>query len=210
MSELIILCRPEELDEACRSGYRAACAAWRVGDDGRLWRSPLPRLRSGSIMAICGGENTGHVEGDIAAECTRLGIGEVLWLADGTPPAGKGYRLLQPLSTAISGGSIGEYLKGEAAVIIEPMRHYFTLPSRDGNGTPINGMQLEKCRAAAKSGGFSRELGCKYLIWEGGCVLYDDAESIGGKIKLLRQLNVGRIILPYSSERIKVFLRARP
>ena len=113
-------------------------------------------------------------------------------------------------STAISGGNVSEYLKGETDVFIEPLRHYFTMPSRNGNGMPINEKQLEKFHTAAVCRGFSRELGCKYLLWEGGCVLYDDAESIGMKIRLLRETGVKRIILPYSSERVKAFLRARP
>ena len=197
MSELIILCRPEKLDEACGFGHRLACAAWQVGEDGRLWRSPIPRLERGTIMAVSGGAGGEQLQRDVAAECSRLGIDEVLWLD-------------KIRSTAISGGNVSEYLKGETDVFIEPLRHYFTLPSPNGNGEPINETQLAKFRTAAKCRGFSRELGCKYLIWEGGCVLYDDAESIGGKIKLLQDIGIKRIILPYSSERVKAFLRARP
>ena len=197
MSELIILCRPEEMDEACGLGYRLACAAWQVGRDGRLWRSPIPRLKSGSVMAVSGGMGGERLQDDIAAECARLGIDEVLWLET-------------TRSTAISGGNISEYLKGETNVLVEPVRHYFTLPSRNGNGMPINETQLGKFRDNAKCRGFSRELGCKYFLWEGGCVLYDDAESISAKVKLLRDLGAERIILPYSSERVRAFLRARP
>lgn len=208
MSELIILCRPEELDETCRLRYRIACAAWRIGDDGRLWRSPLPKLSRGSLMAVYGGADRRCAESDIAAECSRLGIDEVLWLADTLPPAAKGYRLYKPRSTAMSGGNFCEYLKGEATVIIDPVRHYFALPDRSGNGEAINGKQLKKFLTAAECGGFSRELGCKYLLWEDGCVLYDDVESIAEKIKLLRGLGAERIILPYSSERVRAFLRS--
>ena len=197
MSELIILCRPEEMDEARGLGYRLACAAWQVGKDGRLWRSPIPRLERGSLMAVWGGAEGARLQSDIAAECTHIGIDEVLWLD-------------KIRSTAISGGNVSEYLKGEKDVFIEPLRHCFTLPSRSGNGTPINEMRLEKFRATAECRGFSRELGCKYFIWEGGCVLYDDAESIGWKIKLLQALGAERIILPYSSKRVRGFLRARP
>lgn len=197
MSELIILSRPEEMDEACGLGYRLACAAWQVGRDGRLWRSPIPRLKRGSVMAVSGGMGGEHLQDDIAAECARLGIDEVLWLEE-------------TRSTAISGGNISEYLKGQSDVFVEPMRHWFALPSRNGNGTPINETQLEKLRADAKCRGFSRELGCKYFLWEGGCVLYDDAESIGRKIKLLQDIGTKRIILPYSSERVRAFLRAHP
>ena len=148
-------------------------------------------------MAVSGGAGGELLQNDIAAECSRLGIGEVLWLD-------------KIRSTAISGGNVSEYLKGETDVFIEPLRHYFTMPSRNGNGMPINEKQLEKFHTAAVCRGFSRELGCKYLLWEGGCVLYDDAESIGMKIRLLRETGVKRIILPYSSERVKAFLRARP
>ncbi|MBR6654839.1 MAG: hypothetical protein IKL27_08950 [Oscillospiraceae bacterium] len=194
MSELIILCRPEELDEAHSLGYRLACAGWQVGKDGRLWRSPMPKLSRGSLMTVLGGKSGERLQDDITAECARLGIDEVLWLD-------------KMRSTAISGGNVSEYLKGETDVFVEPMRHYFTLPSNNGNGVPINEAQLEKFKATVKCRGFSRELGCKYLIWEGGCVLYDDAESIGRKIKLLRDIDIKRIILPYSSKRVREFLR---
>lgn len=210
MSELILLCRPEEMDEARGFGYRTACAAWRVGDDGRLWRSPLPKLPSGSLMAVFGGESTARLQNDITTECTRLGMDEVVWLASGKAPAEKGYRLYQPHSSAISGGSLAQYLKGSAEVFIEPLRHYFTLPDPSGNGTPISETQLDNFRAAARCRGFSEALGCKYLLWEGGCVLYDDTESIARKIKLLGALGVKRMILPFSSRRVRAFLRSRP
>lgn len=210
MSELILLCRPEEMDEARGFGCRAACAAWRVGDDGRLWRSPLPKLPRGSLMAVLGGKSSVRLQADIEAECSRLGMDEVLWLSEIAPPAGKGYRLYRPRSSAISGGDLAQYLKGAAEVFVEPLRHYFTLPDPSGNGAPISEQQLNNFRAAAGCRGYSRELGCKYLIWEGGCVLFDDTESIARKIELLGTLGVKRMILPFSSRRVRAFLRSRP
>ncbi len=209
MSELILLCHPEEVEETRSMGYRCACAAWRVGDDGRLWRSAVPKLLHGSMMAVFGGEGSSLLGGDIEGECARLGLRDVLWLASGNAPAEKGYRLYRPLSTAISGGSIETYLLGAKTVLVEPVRHYFSLPEPKGAGVPISEKQLEEFMKVSGSGMFSRQLGCKYLLWEDGCVLYDDAESIGRKVVLLRNLGAELIILPYMSGRIREFLRLR-
>lgn len=208
MSELILLCRPAEVDEVRRHGFRVACAAWQAGGDGRLWRCPLPELPRGSLMAVFGGAGENERLGaDIAAECGRLGINEVLHFAEAPLRAAGGYKLYAPVSTAISGGSLSQRFDGEASAFIEPVREYFTLPARCGSGRQISAAQLEKFAAGACCSGFSPELGCKYTFSEAGCVLHDDAETVRRKIELLGNIGVERIVLPYASPCVREFLR---
>ena len=210
MSELILLCRPEEIGEARRHGLRIACAAWCIGGDGRLWRSPLPTLPKGSMMAVFGGlgENTEPLRADIAAECRRLNISEVLYFPSAPVHIGKlGYKLYIPASTAISGGSLAQRFACESTAFIEPCREYFALPCRSGNGVPISAKQLEIFSASAQCRAFSPELGCKYMLSPAGAVLYDDAETVGRKVELLRKTAVERIVLPYVSPSVREFLR---
>ena len=211
MSELILLCCPEEVDESRRFGLRIACAAWRVGNDGRLWRCPLPELPRGSIMAVFGGADSGLPAADISAECARLNIDEVLCFNASSLLSGlKKYKLYAPISTAISGGSLAQRFAGEKNAFIEPCREYFSLPSHSGSGTPISAGQLKNFIAIARCTGFSAELGCKYAFSAEGCVLYDDLETVRRKTEILGELGVERIVLPYASPSVRAFLRSRP
>lgn len=208
MSELILLCRPEELREARRFGLRRACAGWKIGEDGRLYRCAMPAGET-ELMAVFGAGNNfeGALAEDIRRECSRLGGREVLCFSPSDiMPRCRGCKITAPRSTALWGGELRELFRDKSPAFIEPVREYFSLPFKNG-GSPISEERLCEFRAKALAEGFSRELGCKYLLSAEGCVLYDDAESIARKIDILSDMGVEKAVLPYGSGRIREFLR---
>ncbi len=203
MQELIVLCSPEDIDAVRSFGLPIAVAAWRWGDDGRLWRLPLPVLPRDSFMAVFGGGKI--CLDDMRSECARLGISEILWFADAEAPAMKGYGLYAPRSTAICGGSLADIFAAGDCAIIEPSCEYFTRPG--GVGEAISDERLAEIVSNARSSGFSVELGCKYAFTDEGCALYDDAETVAAKLDILRSLGVERAVLPYREPAVREFLQ---
>lgn len=107
------------------------------------------------------------------------------------------------VSTAISGGSLHQYLeelcdkygKERITLDIQPLQMDFILPSPSGNGTPIDNMQLQtllKKRGAQPF--YSVDLCAYYFTYsEGGVhhfVLYDNASSIKKKISTAEALGI--------------------
>ena len=87
MSELILLCRPEEVNEAHRCGLKVACAAWQVGTEGGLWRLPVPRTGIDMPAVFdAHGHGSAALKAEIRSECARLGADTLLYFA---PTSGK-------------------------------------------------------------------------------------------------------------------------
>lgn len=209
MSELIALCNPENMGAVQKTGMKAACAAWRTGEDGRLWRLALPKVPPNSAMAIAGNSAEELPLDDVLRECSRLGLNEVLFLCEKeVDTTVEGVRIYAPRSTAISGGSLKQIFSGAAAALVEPAREHFFLSAAAGGSEPISSEQLENFLASSQCIEFSEELGCKYAFSDSGCVLYDDAQSLCLKLELLESIGVEKIVLPFELPAIRELLQS--
>lgn len=116
------------------------------------------------------------------------------------------------LSTAVSGGSLKarleearhRYGRERLGVWLDRAAEDFLLPSPTGTGAPLTGEELERRR---KEHGadvfFSPELCQRYFTYmageKGHFVLFDDAGTLGKKLRLARSLGAGRVFLPYDA-----------
>lgn len=112
------------------------------------------------------------------------------------------------ISGALSGGALKERLEesvarfgapGRVALLLEPVREQFLLPSPTGAGRALSGEELSAClRERAPAVFFSEELCARYFTYMSGdsarFVLYDDADTVGKKLSLARRLGITRAV----------------
>lgn len=112
------------------------------------------------------------------------------------------------ISSALSGGSLKERLEESVdrfgapervALLLEPVREQFLLPSPTGAGRALSEDELAACiRQRAPAVFFSEELCARYFTYasgSGACfVLYDDADTVGKKLSLAKRLGITRAV----------------
>lgn len=116
------------------------------------------------------------------------------------------------ISTALSGGSLqgrleeagGTFGPGRLAVWVERTAEDFLLPSPNGAGAPLTVEELERRRREHGSElFFSGELCARYFTYmageKGHFVLFDDAGSLGKKLRLAAGLGIKTAFLPYET-----------
>lgn len=115
------------------------------------------------------------------------------------------------LTTAISGGSLRQYLReaidayGLERVVLglQWTCEDFTLPAKDGSGVPLTWAELTALRQARRPNVyFSDDLCAHYFTYmpTGGnahFILFDDAQSMAKKLALAREMGVREAFLPY-------------
>lgn len=115
------------------------------------------------------------------------------------------------IPTALSGGSlrvrleeaVSQYGANRLALAIERVAQDFFLPSPTGQGLPLSQDELRaRMEQLQPSVFFSEELCARYFTYmsrQNGAhfVLFDDAASIGKKLRLARSLDIGDALLPY-------------
>ena len=114
------------------------------------------------------------------------------------------------VETALSGGTLTEYLKGAVAkygasriaLDIERIRMDFTLPSYDGKGEALTAEQLEKLLKQRHSPSFlSKDLCAHYFTYRNKnaahFVLYDNAQSIKRKMVIAEKMSIKTAFLFY-------------
>lgn len=118
------------------------------------------------------------------------------------------------VSTAISGGSLRHHLReaidtyGPERVVLglQWSREDFTLPARNGSGTPLTSKDLIELRKKRRpSVYFSEDLCANYFTYmpTGGSphfILFDDAVSIERKLLLAREMGISEVFLPCPEE----------
>ncbi len=116
-------------------------------------------------------------------------------LANGIPEA------IPLLCTAVSGGSLSQYLQetqakyhGRFALDVQRLRMDFSLPAPSGEGRSLTAAQLRELQNRAGSPVFfSQDLCAKYFTYlkgtQGHLVLFDDADTMGQKLRMAASLN---------------------
>jgi hypothetical protein len=217
---------PDDLEEADKTGFPTAQMVYAAGPDGRLFRrEDAPEIRGGIAVVDC--RNAGSPErlaAELAGECRdrnldgaalenasprqiRAAVGAGLRIFAGEDAAA-GTGAVALISTALSGGSLEMRLRearerfGAIAAEAELTRMNFTLPERSGSGKKLEPPELR--RLLTLSGGrsfFSEELMTFYFSYRRGrdihFVLYDNAESMSRKLRLLSALGVQEAFLYY-------------
>lgn len=114
------------------------------------------------------------------------------------------------IPTALSGGSLRHYLREaidlythqRVVLGLQWSREDFTLPARNGSGTPLSADELSALRQKRRpSVFFSEDLCAHYFTYmptgeSPHFVLFDDADSMGKKLGLARELGVREAFLP--------------
>ena len=106
------------------------------------------------------------------------------------------------LCTAVSGGNFREYLAeavkrlgaDHVALDVQRLRMLFPLPCPSGEGTPLNGEELQALLAKSPSVFFSPDLCCRYFTFsqQGRTrfVLFDDAGTLRKKLEIAAALGI--------------------
>lgn len=117
--------------------------------------------------------------------------------------------------TALSGGNFTERLReaaaaqggaGKLALDIQRLRMEFSLPSKNGRGTPLSQQELQRLlEQESPSIFFSEDLCARYFTYrrEGDTrfVLFDDAETISRKLRLGAELGFAAAFLLWAEIR---------
>ena len=185
--------------------------------------APLPSGREG--VWLPGERPESGRAGALASECRRRGF-SALAAEGGSPSALEALRFCDALlrrgiapilpeeswvpgcggalliSSAVSGGSLEERLRGalakcpDLALDLERLCRRFPLPCPDGQGEPISREELEGYLRRGAAVQFSRELMCKAFPLEDGeksqYILFDDRETLAEKVRLAASRGVGR------------------
>ena len=148
---------------------------------------------------------------ELGARCGRFGLSLYLTEAYGSS-TDKGKVLI---SSALSGGSLHKRLEealdrygaNRVALLVEPVRGDFYLPSPTGQGSSLTEEALRQLMEEQDpSTFFSSELCAHYFTYmskQDGAhfVLFDDGGSIQKKIQLAERLGIRDVILPYGQNR---------
>lgn len=221
---------PEALGVSKVRGVPLVHMAYAVSGRGKLTRSAKP---SGGLMGLSDRCQTAFPDRSalirqIVRECAARGFGGVLADFDAASPPDRrpfldtlgvtlereGRRLYVPesldvphakvlIGTAVSGGSLREYLRAAVrrrgaehlALDVQRLRMDFTLPSFSPEGRPLSAEDFEKIRLqSGASVFFSEPLGARYFTYRAGTethfVLFDDAETLKAKLRLARSLGI--------------------
>ena len=217
---------PEDLAEAEKAGFPTAQMVYAAGRDGRLFRAErAPDTRGGVGVVDCAGAGSPDRLAEALRREARVRGLSGMSLENASPAmlraaADTGLRIYGDeasapgtgaavlISTALSGGSLSLRLReamdrfGAVAAEAEVMRMDFTLPERTGEGRPLE--REEARRLLREAGGrsfFSEELMTFYFSFRRGreihFILYDNAESLRRKLRLLEELGVPDAFLYY-------------
>ncbi|MCC8122285.1 MAG: hypothetical protein LIO58_01915 [Oscillospiraceae bacterium] len=151
----------------------------------------------------------------LGANCARYGMS--LYVTE--PYGAYSDKACVLISSALSGGSLQTRLEesihkfgtGHVALLVEPVREDFFLPSPTGQGQRLQSDELTALMEQLDpSTFFSGELCAHYFTYmskESGAhfVLYDDAGSIHKKIQLAALLGITDVFLPYHEVKADLF-----